>query len=165
MTYFLEISSDDILQKLYTTEYNLNSLEVELKQLNLSSVQKLESFFEANNFKGFVVNLKLDNQLGDLFEYEIFFSVKNTKELTKIKEIEDKKLSNLMLKRDLILQSLIKMKMSSEFNSRERFFKNYASIMDLNSNPILLMEFDPIDKPIEFFIVWSDSNGKKEKYF
>jgi len=39
-------------------------------------------------------------------------------------------------------------------------YNNYAAILDLNSNPSLLILLDPINEPLKFKISWIDSNGK-----
>ena len=61
---------------------------------------------------------------------------------------------------NLFLQNLIQIEISTEFDARERkFSKNYASIIDQKDNPELLMEFDPLDKPLEFSIEWYSENS------
>ncbi|RMZ98478.1 xylosyltransferase oxt [Brachionus plicatilis] len=54
---------------------------------------------------------------------------------------------------------------STNFDQKERQFSNYANIMDVDDNPYVSMEFDPINEPIEFSIKWIDPFGNliKEK--
>jgi len=61
---------------------------------------------------------------------------------------------------DSFLNNLVTIEISTEFDSRERkFSKNFASVIDQNDSPELLLEFDPLEIPLEFSIEWYDING------
>lgn len=126
------------------------------------SLRSVDAFFEADSFKGYVLNFKTDNN----FEFETFFRLNSLKNLIKIFHLNETKNQNLILMRENFLQSLIKIQVSTDFEQKERQFSNYANIMDVNSNPIVAMEFDPINVPIEFSLKWIDPLGSliKEKH-
>jgi hypothetical protein len=126
-------------------------------------VKNIDAFFEGGKFEGFVINIRSEDEvLGSnlKFDYEVFMSRKSSKDLIRLHEIIKSDNSNLTSVKDLILNSLIKIQISTDYDQKERKFTNYASLMNQKSNPTLLMEFDPLEKPIEFFIQWVDPDSK-----
>ena len=90
-----------------------------------------------------------------LVNYETFFMKSSSKQTISIADtLKTSSVNNLFL------QSLIKIEISTEFDARERkFSKNYASIIDQNDNPELLMEFHPLEDQLDFTIEWYSANG------
>ncbi|CAF0815289.1 unnamed protein product [Brachionus calyciflorus] len=146
--FFSKISEEKLKQRVYAL-----GEEISLDQ----SLRKVNAFFEADTFKGYVLNLKTENTNFNI-EYESYFTVKNLKSNIKIFELSEKQNQSLVLMRENFLQSLIIARVSSDFDQKERKFSNYANVMSVNSNPILQMEFDPISEPLEFIIAWFDPN-------
>ena len=123
-------------------------------------VGKIEAFFTENKFKGFTVNVAFSDSTSHInVEYEAFIRKRNSNEVIKTHEIGNKLLNGLILMREIILYSLIRFEISTGYDHKEMIFSNYASIMDQSSNPTLLMEFDPVEQPVEFFILWIDKNS------
>jgi hypothetical protein len=90
-----------------------------------------------------------------LFGFETFLRKSSTKQIV---NLPDKKNSNSSI--NSFLNNLVKIEISTEFDTRERkFSKNFAFVIDQNDNPELLMEFDPLEAPIEFSIEWYNVNG------
>ena len=100
-----------------------------------------------------------DNNI--VIDYEIHFSNANLQSLTKIHSLNiTNQDANIKSHREYFLDHIIKIEISSDYDSRERKFKNYDTLMNQNNNPSLLLEFDPLDKSVEFYIVWKNPNGK-----
>lgn len=130
-------------------------------QVNLNLIGKeyflrsVEAFFEADVFKGFVLNFKTNTH----FIFETFFKIKSLKSFIKISHLNETGIPSMNKMRENFLQSLIKIQVSTDFEQKERHFSNYANIMDVDDNPLVSMEFDPINEPIEFCIKWIDPLG------
>ncbi len=126
-----------------------------------SYVNKVEALFLENKFRGFIVNVAAHDSVANVeFAYEAFYRKRTSKELIRTYDIENRLLDELISMRELFLNSLLRMEISTDYDQKERRFTNYVSIMNERSNPTLLMEFDPIERPLEFFILWVDKNSK-----
>lgn len=88
--------------------------------------------------------------------FETFFRKSSTKNVV---DLSDKKnITNT--NNEFFLNNLVTIEISTEFDARERkFSKNFAFVIDQNDNPELLMEFDPLETPLEFTIEWYNRNG------
>ena len=132
---------------------------IEILNVELS-VKTLYSYFEADLFKGYVLKFEVSDTIDHmrLVVGEIFFRKASSKHMVSFPDSKnDCKNSQVIL----FKQSLVKIEISTEFDVRERkFLKNYASIIGQTDNPELLMEFDPLDEPIDFLIEWFTPNGK-----
>ncbi len=124
-------------------------------------VNKVEALFIESKFKGFIVNVAAhDSKTKVEFAYEVLYRKRTSKELIKAHDISNRLLEELTSTRELFLNSLIRMEISTDYDQKERRFSNYVSIMNEKSNPTVLMEFDPIERPLEFYILWIDKNSK-----
>lgn len=149
------------------SKISLHKLEelASMAQVNLNLIGKehfltsVEAFFEADVFNGYVLNFKTNKD----FIFETFFKKKSLKNLIKLFRLQETSNPILNEMRDNFLQSLIKIQVSTDFEQKERHFSNYANIMDIDDNPLVSMEFDPINQPIEFCIKWIDPLGNLAK--
>ncbi len=110
--------------------------------------------------KGFTLNFELKDISSDslLFGFETFLRKSSTKQLVNLPDKKDASYSNSSV--NSFLNNLVKIEISTEFDTRERkFSKNFAFVIDQNDSPELLMEFDPLEAPIEFSIEWYNVNG------
>ena len=124
-------------------------------------VEKIEALFTENRFKGYLVSVvAASSSTGLDLAFEVLFRRRTSKELIGTFEIANRLLEDLISTRESILNSLVTMEVSTDYEQKERRFGNYAWVMDDRSNPTLLMEFDPIDRPIEFHILWVDKNSE-----
>lgn len=139
-------------------ELNPNDLISSLRISNFDNVKEINSYFQSDKFSGFV--LKLDLIKYDLI-YEAYFVPTKNKDLIELNSNFNATVSQVLLnKKDLLLKSLVKLEVSSDYDAKERRFNNYGSILDLNSNPSLLILLDPINESIKFKISWINPNGK-----
>jgi hypothetical protein len=105
----------------------------------------LSAFFEADQFKGLIITQQKSKQEA-YFKQNKIISIVNNKD------------------NQSLLQSLVKIQVSTDFNEREnKFLKNFASLVNHKSNPCLLMHFDPIENDLEFTIKWIDPNHIQQK--
>lgn len=129
---------------------------------SLTHVRRVDGFFQANKFKGFVLDLSYkDTELKTRLEFQALFRLREPRELTKLYNVQDTELSR---QRDLILNSMIRLEVSTDYDQKERRFNNYAQIIDQRSNPTLLIQFDPLPQPIQFDIAWLDKNSNSYIY-
>ena len=61
---------------------------------------------------------------------------------------------------NVFLNSLVKLEISTNYDTKEQRFNNYASLIGQNSNPVLLLQIDPLSQPIQLNIVWINPDGK-----
>lgn len=150
-------------------EFHLSTLadENDRDGIQLGSISRIEAFFEANKFKGYAVTIQTSNRRNNIsFEFEAFFTPRLVKETIIVPNLShSSSKTELISQKSNLLQNLIRFIVSTDFDSKERQFANYASIMDQTSDPALLMDFDPIDKDIEFWITWTNSLSIKTKIF
>ena len=69
---------------------------------------------------------------------------------------------------NILLNSIVKLVIASDYDSRERRLDNYASILDVNSNPTILIQIDPINETLLFTYILSIKlifNLKYSSYF
>jgi hypothetical protein len=95
--------------------------------------------------------------------YESFYVPTATRSIINVtgtNELASNQSENLVAKANEILKSLVKVKVSTDYDSKERLFNNYASVIDQNSNPVLLMEFDPFNYSANLNILWLNPSGK-----
>ena len=116
------------------------------KILNQIEFNKVNSFFQSDRFKGLVINI--NNELN----YEAYFIPVKSKFLTKIN-----KESNLG---NSFLNSLIHMEISTNYDFKEQKLTNYAAFIKLNSNPVLLMQIDPLQNDMNLIINWINPHSK-----
>jgi hypothetical protein len=114
------------------------------------------AFFEANKFKGFVLNMNIKKDIN--LQFEVFFTQTNVESVFEIKDL--KNLSEECISLSKYLQrSIIYFHVSSDYNSREKRFDNFFNVLDQKTNPTVLIEIDVLEKPLEFFIMFRDPNG------
>ena len=133
---------------------NPNELKQTLTNFNFNYLKNVNSFFQADKFRGYVAQIKVNN-----FLFEAYFSP--TKRMNSIEinpDFKNKSQSSIN-KMNLLLNSIAKLEVSSDYDSKERRFNNYGSLLDINCNPSLLIVIDPIEEDFKFQIVWFDSNG------
>lgn len=133
----------------------------------IKSVRQVEAFFEASKFKGYVMRIETSNRRNNIsLEFEAFFVPQPVKEsIITVASFNSSSslLPELAALRSQLLQSLIRFVISTDFDTKERqFVTNYASVMDQASDPALLIDFDPIEKDIEFWITWTNPLSKIE---
>ena len=92
------------------------------------------------------------------FEYEAYFTTKSSKQLISTSFNMSSNISSSL--KSQILQILTRFAVSTNFDTKERDFTNYASVIDQKSDPSLLIEFDPIEKEFEFWIKWINPLSK-----
>lgn len=126
----------------------LNSVETEFDLNSTPNLTLAHAFFEGDQFRGIVLNVE-----GPPFGYEVFFTMKRAKYLIDHFNTSDAAMAD---HKTFILKSIIRMEVSSDYDVKERRFVNYASVMDVNSEPALLLEFDPVEQPINLIISWLD---------
>jgi len=163
--YLIKVSIQELINKFYTLGSHFNykiDFDRIIKFLNnfvkddvnsFKILKTVNAYFESNNFKGFVFNIDITNDFFSL-NYETFFTKSKLDDLTSIIRSNETNSNN-----ELFLKSLVQMKLSSDYDTKERIFNNYANIIDQNTNPTLLMEFDPIEISLEFKINWYDSGN------
>lgn len=101
------------------------------------------------------MNIRASNSMNNAsFEYEAYFCQKSSK--NSINTNFNVSSDDLVASKANLLQLLIRFAISTEFDTRERQFNNYAGIMDQKSDPVLILEFDPIEIPMDFVIKWID---------
>ncbi len=152
--YFMHKSAQQLNIYLSTFENcfaNPNEIQLTLSQEKIKRIKKVNSFFQSDQFRGFI--------LKTFMNYEAYFVPTRNTELIKISNLKDIP-EPVLGKANLLLKSMIKIEISSDYDAKERRFNNYAAILDLNSNPSLLILLDPINEPLKFKISWIDSNGK-----
>ncbi len=158
-----------ILSSEYLSEY-MNSLDecsmqVQINEMlariagqkRLDSINKVNSFFQSNTFKGFVMNVK--TSLNEKpFDFEVFVTPTRKKTITEtVTEITD---ANKFL--DLVS----KFEVSTDYDSKEQmFYSNYASIIGQTSNPTLMLAIDSVPEDFNFTFVWKNSNGRQFDFF
>lgn len=123
----------------------LNEIELNLNNSNLVQVN---SFFQSDKFKGYVI--QIINNTNNNLVYEAYFKPISNKHLIDV----DTNDSN-----NILLNSIVKLVIASDYDSRERRLDNYASILDVNSNPTILIQIDPINETLLLKIKWYNSNG------
>jgi hypothetical protein len=175
LDHFLITSNEFFIQRFNALENHFNHGEkfLSFKSANLLKKSQFEylksvnGFFEGNKFKGFVLTIRMhdDSMNYQLALYEIFFKILSNKNQI---EIDDGKLikqnQTLSSNRNSILNNLNKLKISTDYDTKDRRFFNYISIMNQNSNPCLLMEFDPLSNELEpFYIRWYSPNEQLVK--
>lgn len=150
-----------------SVEFHLSTLisNNELSVDHIRSIQRVEAFFEASKFRGYVVTIETSNRRNNIsFEYEAYFMPRSSKETIKVIQPSASLSSSEELNavRSQLLQILTRFVVSTDFDSKERQFNNYAAVMDQKSDPALLMDFDPVvDRDIEFWITWSNPSSKR----
>ena len=163
------MSSQEIFDRLYSlknhlssSSYLFDSLEFQLNSMasesDMTSIERVEAFFEANKFRGFVINVKSFNKRNNItIGYEALFTPKSSKELiTTNFNISNHELITI---KNQLLQLLTNFIVSTDFDTKERQFSNYGCILDQNSDPALLMDFDPVDRDFEFWIIRTNPSG------
>lgn len=138
-----------------------------MKQTLFEYLKSVNGYFEGNKYKGFVLTIRMYDESTKSVSalYETYFKMVSNKNLI---EIDDTKLikhnQSLFTNRNSILNNLIKLKISSDYDTKDRRFFNYISLMNQNTNPCLLMEFDPLTTDLEpFYIRWYDPNDQLVK--
>jgi hypothetical protein len=141
---------------------HLNEIKVES---NFDCLRSVNGFFEANKFQGFVLNFSIKKGLN--LQFEVFFKQTNVESLFEIADLKNVSQESISLSKHL-QKSIIYFHVASDYNSREKRLDNFFNVLDQNSNPTVHIEIDVLDKPLEFFIMFKDPNGKiiiiKRKY-
>lgn len=141
-------------------------MRVSSKQINSEVVcfltDKFYNFkyqYIVSNYKGFVVNILVESRRNNVsFEYEAYFTTRSSKQLISTSFNMSSNISSSL--KSQILQILTRFAVSTNFDTKERDFTNYASVIDQKSDPSLLIEFDPIEKEFEFWIKWTNPLSK-----
>ena len=60
---------------------------------------------------------------------------------------------------NVFLNSLVKLEISTNYDTKEQRFNNYAALIGEKSNPILLIQIDPLSQPIHLHIAWINPDG------
>ncbi len=144
-SYFIRKSIENLLNYLNAFKEYIKLNEIELN-LNNSNLVQVNSFFQSDKFKGYVIQINNNNNL----VYEAYFKPISNKHLINV----DTNDSN-----NILLNSIVKLVIASDYDSRERRLDNYASILDVNSNPTILIQIDPINETLLLKIKWYNSNG------
>lgn len=143
---------------------SLMTREIDDNHEQINSVRRVEAFFEANKFKGYVMRIETSNRRNNIsLEFEAFFVPPPVKEnIIKATSFNSSSLlPEFAALRSQLLQALIRLVISTDFDTKERqFVTNYASVMDQAGDPALLIDFDPVDKDIEFWITWTNPLSK-----
>ncbi len=157
LDYFM-ISSTEYLSE-YLNSLDESSMSFQISEMiksisdnqRLDSIAEVNSFFQMNKFKGFVMNVKtLFNS--KIFDYEVFITPVQKKAITKINEG--------VLKPDEFLSLVNQFEISTDYDSKEQmFYYNYASVIQQKSNPILLIAFDFVPKSMNLTFVWTNSQS------
>lgn len=109
---------------------------------------KVNSFFQSEKYKGFVLNFQISDDKTDMMiDYEAFYAPK------KMLEIKNSQGSENFFK---VLQNI---EISSDYDAKEQILSNYARVIDQKTNPQLLLQIDPIEQPLSLQITWSNSEG------
>lgn len=162
--YFIKASIQEFLKKFnslanhFDSIIDFNKINIFLnsliqKKINFKILKTVDAYFESNSFKGFVLNFQIHDE-NFVSTFEAYFTKTKISEFINL--IQPNETSN---KNENFLKNLVQIKISSDYDSKERKFSNYANIIDQNSNPTILMEFDPIEPSLEFKINWYDSEN------
>jgi len=119
-------------------------------------LRSVNGFFEANKFKGFVMNLEIKKSVN--LQFEVYFQQANVERLFEITDLKNVSQESISLSKHL-QKSIIFFHVSSDYNSREKRLDNFVNVLDQNTNPTVHIEIDVLDKPLEFFIMFKDPNG------
>lgn len=138
----------DYVKSFETYFENSDHLLSILSTSSMVNIKEVNAFFQADKFKGYVVQVEFNESN---LVYEAYLTQAKNNYLID---------TSTNYKHNLLLKSIIKLEISSDYDAKERRFNNYGSILDLNSNPSVLIWLDPIDEPLRFKIVWIDPDGK-----
>lgn len=151
--YMMSKSYETLRGRLAHITENLDDKEQMLRLLAHSKsahLVQVNSFFQAEKFKGFVLNFRIaDEDEPDMaqIDYEVFF-----KPIQMLEIMENKNNGNF-------LKVVQKIEISSNYDAKEQILLNYAGIIDQTSNPQLLIQVDPIDEPLSLTITWANNEG------
>ena len=99
-----------------------------MKQTLFEYLKSVNGYFEGNKYKGFVLTIRMYDESTKSVSalYETYFKMVSNKNLI---EIDDTKLikhnQSLFTNRNSILNNLIKLKISSDYDTKDRRFFNY----------------------------------------
>lgn len=160
---------DEKLNELSTTTTITSSAG--FKKSFLQLLKQVNSFFDADEFNGLVLNVELTFADFNVNFETLFKPIKhitvnrlssNPDEEEKERMVEEiNKDSDLKRKGQLIQNNLISIELSTDYDSKDRQFRsNYPGVMDGADIPIVKLDFDPMNETIDLFFSWFDPESK-----
>lgn len=129
--------------------FEVFELKEKLNQImfNTNHINKVNSFFQSDKFKGIVVDVNASAEI----RHEVFLTPVKSKYLTRINKGSNNG--------SLFLNSLMHLEVSTNYDFKEQKLANYAAIIKQDSNPVLLMQIDPLPNDIDLKINWINPNS------